>query len=1327
MHAEKEEFLLALQKIQEVLRIDADNADALGLKSDIENRRSEHQVENWFSLVRAHMGRNAFTEARQALDEILKIAPRDTRALQLRSEVEQKEQDAIRVRDEKEQLYTQARAAFQNGEISTAMSRLERVLKLNRETPDRVVPDRDALYQSLYNQVRSEYDSIRMAYEEGRRALTEQNFPRALEFCDQYLNKYPGHPLFQALKLEAGEMQRQQLSLFVAETGKRVDMEPDLERKIAILKEAVERYPSERQFQESLKLTRERRDLVNSIVAKARQYEDRSQFSEAIGQWEILRSIYSQYPGLAYEVDQLERRREQQSHEEAKARWTEQIDRALEGGKHERALDLTAKALEEFPADTELANLATLARQGLERSAEAKKVFEEGQRLCAARQYDEGVAQLRKAAELDGRNDAIAQALANALVEQARGLVDSNWKDADNLVDQALAHDSTNVAAKSLRALIVDRKRREFVDEVVARARQLQLEGKLEDALEQVDLALATYPGESRLMQLQSTFRNSITSSSRVNTRAACVKQLRELSSRAAGASDPEQLRAVLEQSRSISRQYPDDQEIRSMAAQVEQQAASPKTPKTPQRSNASSIPPQQVQAARAASVAGPAAPPEPETSFLEAVALHRHDPNVDQPETTAMPIASAPTGQTAAPWTPAPPAPPITVSPQAPPPRAQQPPSPGKPPHKSSLLLISGGVVLLLALLAGSLFVLRRPKPAAQPQQQQPVSAGVQQYPIAIDASVPGAVIRIDGQPAQPGSVSLNAGKHTVEAALEGYKPVSQEIDAGPNAPPVHLTLEPELQRVRVTTGLEAGKVFLDNTEAGDLQDGSFWNEGIGLAQHKLRVTGRTGDVLSIAFTASPAKPAVLDAPLKSPDVAVVSTLGTNAIVYCGTPSCQAGLKNQPLKPVPTEGLALSNVGANADLVLSDGKNARNLTIESTNAPVLVVYASTNDNIGTMRITSNVPDAQVLINGQAQKRGLRNGNWSRKLPPGAYAVRVTKDGYDDSGEQKIDLAKGDTKALNFNLKPTVVTSTLVIDGGTPNAEVWVDGSHAGTLNGSGSLTHDVSPGMHNIELRRDGFEAATLSRRAFSAGRPTHISSTDAQLKALGTLAFQITPGEAIIEYHRDGDPVTHEARNNGSVNLPAGRYVISLSAPKHENQDTTVEIDAGKTTRVTLALMPAKIINTGVAPHSGAGAFETPDAWEEQNGWWFHKGPSYAWLKATRGTVNIDIQRKGGNFFHQGKVDFQAGYIDERNRVTYQLDEHKVVRRAFSGGKKSEHTTPLEASGDVYRLRLDVEASKVTLRDGQGNLLDEYDDSSEDFTAGKIGFKGDIRLVVR
>jgi len=64
---------------------------------------------------------------------------------------------------------------------------------------------------------------------------------------------------FPGVKLEAVEQGRQELSTYIAEIGRRVDSEPDLDRKVNIFKEACERYPSELQFQQSLKLTRERR------------------------------------------------------------------------------------------------------------------------------------------------------------------------------------------------------------------------------------------------------------------------------------------------------------------------------------------------------------------------------------------------------------------------------------------------------------------------------------------------------------------------------------------------------------------------------------------------------------------------------------------------------------------------------------------------------------------------------------------------------------------------------------------------------------------------------------------------------------------------------------------------------------------------------------------------------------------------------------------------------------------------------------------------------------------------------------------------------------
>ena len=57
---EEEEDPLALQKLQEALQIEPDNATALALKSKIENRRSERQIDNWYRLARQHIDNHAY-------------------------------------------------------------------------------------------------------------------------------------------------------------------------------------------------------------------------------------------------------------------------------------------------------------------------------------------------------------------------------------------------------------------------------------------------------------------------------------------------------------------------------------------------------------------------------------------------------------------------------------------------------------------------------------------------------------------------------------------------------------------------------------------------------------------------------------------------------------------------------------------------------------------------------------------------------------------------------------------------------------------------------------------------------------------------------------------------------------------------------------------------------------------------------------------------------------------------------------------------------------------------------------------------------------------
>ena len=81
---------------------------------------------------------------------------------------------------------------------------------------------------------------------------------------------------------------------------------------------------------------REKRDLVKSIQTKAQSYEDHGQYADALGQWEILKTIYAQYPGLDFEIERVRRRRDQQLLSDAKAKWVERIDWLLGAGNTRR-------------------------------------------------------------------------------------------------------------------------------------------------------------------------------------------------------------------------------------------------------------------------------------------------------------------------------------------------------------------------------------------------------------------------------------------------------------------------------------------------------------------------------------------------------------------------------------------------------------------------------------------------------------------------------------------------------------------------------------------------------------------------------------------------------------------------------------------------------------------------------------------------------------------------------------------------------------------------------------------------------------------------------
>jgi tetratricopeptide (TPR) repeat protein len=402
------------------------------------------------------------------------------------------------------------------------------------------------------------------AYADARRHLTEHNFRKATDACQTYLAKYPSNAIFQALRYDIEEQQRQELSAFIASVDRQVEAEPDLDKRVNILREALDLHPGESHFERALRLVQDKRDLVNSIVARAHLHEEQGAYGDALNDWEILRTIYNQYPGLTFEVERLQKRRDQQVRIESKTRLVEQIDICLHSSDYARALDLLQGAASEFPNDAELTELEKLAQDGVKRKTEAHRLMTEGQDLFA-QQKSEGIKLLRQAYELDENNSLARAVLANALVEQAHSIVEGDWREAEKLAREALDLNPGHPMAKTIRTLILDQKRETFVEECVSQARKLQTATDLAGALSRIEEGLSVYPREPRLIQIQETVQRDLQAQRR-QTRRRDLEELRRMESEIDAATDVASKQALGERVRAVADRYSKDGEVLSIA-----------------------------------------------------------------------------------------------------------------------------------------------------------------------------------------------------------------------------------------------------------------------------------------------------------------------------------------------------------------------------------------------------------------------------------------------------------------------------------------------------------------------------------------------------------------------------------------------------------------------------------------------------------------------------------------------------------------------------------------------------------------------------------------
>ncbi len=534
---------------------------------------------------------------------------------------------------------------------------------------------------------------------------------------------------------------------------------------------------------------------------------------------------------------------------ESKTQVVEQINVCLRSGDYSRALDLLRGPAAEFPKDAELSELEKLAQDGAKRNAEASRLITESQELFAQRRSAEAIQLLREAYKLD-KNNALARAiLANALVEQAHAMVESDWREAETLAKQALDLNPAHPTAKTIRSLILERKKGSPVEEWVAQASKLQSSGDLFAALSRVEEGLDIYPNDPKLLQVQDAIQRD-QNLRRRQARRRDLEDLRRMELEIDGAADDAAKKILADRIQAVAANYWTDGEIISVANGLMQRlglvsqaslAASPRgavifhvpprsAPKAA-RADCGAAPPSEVSpcsvaAGNVSTAIAPSSVVSPSVVSPSTVSLSTVSPDIvppgkvltasPEPQLASPPATSVPAAELSAPAAKAT-SPPVTS-------RSHQPKQATRS-HSTTLIFVSAAIVFVTVVVAAIFFFAGKhhaPAVAKAPAAAVNVPAQSASVPAI---SAPAASAETVSAPAVSAPAqtipepSLPASDTVGKVTVDNPRP-ADPTSANPPAEPIH-----NLGTLVVVAGQDDARVFLNGrlqrqlTQAGELR----------------------------------------------------------------------------------------------------------------------------------------------------------------------------------------------------------------------------------------------------------------------------------------------------------------------------------------------------------------------------------------------------------------------------------------------------------------------------------------------------------------------------
>ena len=181
---------------------------------------------------------------------------------------------------------------------------------------------------------------------------------------------------------------------------------------------------------------------------------------------------------------------------------------------------------------------------------------------------------------------------------------------------------------------------------------------------------------------------------------------------------------------------------------------------------------------------------------------------------------------------------------------------------------------------------------------------------------------------------------------------------------------------------------------------------------------------------------------------------------------------------------------------------------------------------------------------------------------PSSFTVRFTKDGYEPNyyTVYKSDFYKNE-QTITAYLTPIQEDGVLYVTSSPSDALAYVDGVYIGHT----PVSRAVSPGTHTVRVSLDGYSTVSKSTYVGSGSTSTVSVSLD-PVVSTGYLSASSTPKNADIYVNN-----AYMGQTPMTMSLDVGTYTVTFKKSGYSNYSTSVRINAGQTSSISVVLAEA------------------------------------------------------------------------------------------------------------------------------------------------------------